>query len=462
MPCPAALADTRFYPFWLDRPDMPEALPPLSGVRRADLVVVGGGFTGLWAAIQARETDPDCHVILIEACRIASGASGRPGGIVSTSVMHGLGNAARIFPADISRLETLGQDNIAGFSATLARHAIEADLEWTGEMTVAVSPEGLPLLRHEYDLHRRYGHQVSLLDGPQTRAQIHSPLFQGALWSHRDSGTVHPARLAWGLLRAARELGVEIYETTPMTALEERGSQLEIRLPQGLIRAPKVLLATNAFAAGHPRIRRRVAMLRDRIVTTEPLSAAQKDALGWAGRQGIYDTRTQLNYMRLTPDDRLLFGGRLGYYHNSPRDPQPDRTATPYVPLAAAFFATFPQLEGIRFSHAWSGPIALTTRMAVHFQSYFGGKALYAGGYSGFGITASRFGARVGLARLRGQDLPETRMDFAATEPRWIPPEPLRTLGAALTMRALDGADSKGGWRRPWLKLCGRMGFPLS
>ncbi|MBU3030456.1 NAD(P)/FAD-dependent oxidoreductase [Paracoccus marinaquae] len=457
-----ALNDTTFFPFWLDRQDAPAPAAALVGATRADLLVVGGGYTGLWAAIQAKEADPARDVVLIEADRIAHGASGRPGGIVSTSVMHGLSNAQRIFPGDLEALEALGHDNMAGFQSTIERHGIEADLEWTGEMTVAVSKDGLPAVQAEYDLHHAHGHDVELLDAQQTREQLNSPLFEGAIWSRKASGIVHPARLAWGLRRAAIALGVRLYELSPMKGIEDQGATVLVRTRDGVIRTPRVLLCTNAFASGHRRIRSRVAMVRDRILTTEPLTTEQRTAIGWANRQGVYDTRTQLNYMRLTPDGRILFGGRLGYFMNSPRDPETDRTPEPYTRLAEAFFTTFPQLEGIRFSHAWSGPIALTTRMAVHFQSYHGGKAIYAGGYSGFGVSASRFGARVGLAKLMGEDLPETRMEFAATEPNWIPPEPFRALGAKITMAALDGADSKGGWRNAWLSLVTRLGFPLS
>ncbi|MFG6081912.1 FAD-dependent oxidoreductase [Paracoccus litorisediminis] len=457
-----ALADTTFFPFWLDRPDAPAPAAPLIGATKADLLIVGGGFTGLWAAIQAKETDPSCDVVLIESDRIAHGASGRPGGIVSTSVMHGLGNAQRIFPKDLDALEALGHDNMAGFTRTIDQHGIDANLEWTGEMTVAVSKDAVPIVQEEYDLHREHGHDVELLDAAGTRAQLNSPLFEGAIWSRKNSGIVHPARLAWGLRRAAIALGVRLHELSPMLGIDDQGNTLVVRTRDGEVRAPRVMLCTNAFAEGHKRIKTRVAMVRDRILTTEPLNAEQKAAIGWINRQGVYDTRTQLNYMRLTPDDRILFGGRLGYFANSPRDPRLDRTPAPYGRLAEAFFTTFPQLEGIRFSHAWSGPIALTTRMAVHFQSYYGGKAIYAGGYSGFGVSASRFGARVGLAKLAGLDLPETRMEFAATEPNWIPPEPFRAIGAKITMVALDGADAKGGWRKPWLAMCGKLGFPLS
>ncbi|MEE4301794.1 MAG: FAD-dependent oxidoreductase, partial [Pseudomonadales bacterium] len=221
-----------------------------------------------------------------------------------------------------------------------------------------------------------------------------------------------------------------------------------------------------AFAAGHPRIRSRVATVRDRILVTEPLTNAQRARIGWALRQGVYDTRTQLNYMRLIRDssgrDRILFGGKLAYAFGDATSAPPDFEARSYERLAGAFLQTFPQLGDVRFSHAWSGPIALTTRMAVHFQHYFDGAVVWAGGYSGFGVSASRFGARTALSLLDGEATPATALAFARSEPGWIPPEPFRGLGAALTLYALDTADERGGWRRPWLRFVRALGFPLT
>lgn len=457
------LRDVRFTPFWLDAPELPAARTPLHGDTQTDLLVVGGGFTGLWAALQAIEADPQRSVLLIEADRIACGASGRPGAIVSTSVMHGLSNAARIFPEDLDALERLGRENLAGLRATLERHRIDCDDEWGGELTLGVSPEALPELEEEFHLHQSYGHDAVLLDREAARAEIDSPLIHGALWNRSESGTLNPARLAWGLARAARAAGVQMHEGTALQGIRlRRDGMLEVRTPGGRIAARRVLLATNAFAAGHRRIRHRVTTIRDRILLTEPLTATQLGRIGWRNRQGAYDTRTQLNYMRLTKDDRILFGGKLDYAFGNATDAAIDRDPATYGSLAGAFQRTFPQLDDVAFSHAWSGPIAMTTRMAVHFQRYFDGAAIWAGGYSGFGVSASRFGARVGLALLDGEDLPETRMRFATTLPAWIPPEPLRWLGARITMHALDTADARGGWRRPWLSLIGRLGFPLS
>ena len=458
-----ALDATRFMTYWLDSLPTAVVQPPLQQDLSCDLLVVGGGFCGLWAAIQAREQQPERDVVLIEARSVANGASGRPAAILSTSVMHGIDNTERIFPDDVQTLEALGRDNMDGFRQALEEYRIDCDVEWGGELKVAVGNEGLVAVKEEYHLYLKYGHEAVHLDRQGIQSEIRSPLFHGGAWCRQRSGTLHPGKLVRELKRVALELGVRIFEHTPHIDNRYASGRIRVRTPLGSITAGKVLLATNAWAAGHKRIRTRVSAIRDRIVVTEPLTEEQMASVGWHNRQGVYDTRTQLNYMRLTRDNRILFGGRLGYFYGNNTDPLLDKSPSPYIRLVGSFYRTFPQLKGdIRFSHAWSGPIGLTTRMAVHYQRYHDGNMVFAGGYSGFGVTASRFGARVGLAILDNQDIPETRMAFARTEPNYIPPEPFRWIGAKITMYALDTLDEKGGWRLPWIRMVQKMGFPIT
>ena len=458
-----ALEHTRFTTYWLDSLEPAAAEPSLSQDIECDLLIVGGGFCGLWGALQAKERQPDRDVVLIEAKSIANGASGRPAAIMSTSVMHGIDNTERMFPGEVAELERFGRENMDGFQDTIERYKIDCDIEWGGEMKVSVGDEGLEDIEEEFQLYNTYGHEAVKLDKSEVQSEVASPVFHAAVWSKKRSGTVHPGKLVRGLKRVALELGVKIFEDTPHVSNSVHAGGIKVTTPKATIQANKVLLATNAWAAGHRRIRTRVSAIRDRIVVTEPLSAEQMNKIGWRHRQGIYDTRTQLNYMRLTKDNRVLFGGRLGYFFGNNTDPLEDKTPAPYLRLVESFYRTFPQLKDeIRFSHAWSGPIGLTTRMAVHYQRYHGGRMVYAGGYSGFGVTATRFGARVGLAILDGENLPETKMTFATTEPNYIPPEPFRWIGAKITMYALDTLDEKGGWRVPWIKMVQKMGFPIT
>lgn len=457
-----ALLKTKFFPYWLDNKAAPEPEPSLKDNISCDLLIVGAGFTGLWAAIHAKEQNPERDVVIIESQCVAIGASGRPAAILSASVVHGLENADRFFPEDIVELERLGKENMDGFHETIEKYNIDCDIEWGGELTVAVGEEGIPDLEREYRLYKEHGHDAHMLSGEEVRAEINSPLFDGGLWSKQRSGTVHPAKLAWGLKRIAKEKGVRIFEYTPLEDSKHLKPGVLVNTPEGSVKANKVLLATNAFAAGSKKIKSRVAAIRDRIVVSEPLTDEQLATIGWKNRQGVYDTRTQLNYMRLTADNRILFGGRLGYFFNNNTDPKADKSADNFVNLVKNFYKTFPSLTDVKFSHAWSGPIGLTTRMAVHYQSYYKGDMVYAGGYSGFGVTATRFGSRIGLAILDNTGIPETKLKFARTQPNWIPPEPFRWIGAKITMYALDTMDEKGGWRVPWIRLVEKMGFPIT
>ena len=459
----AALANARFTTYWIDSLDPVADEASLDTDIDCDLLIVGGGFCGLWTALQAKEQNPGRDIVLIEANSVANGASGRPAAIMSTSVMHGIDNTERNFPDEVAELERLGRENMDGFQQTLERYAIECDVEWGGEMKVSIGDDGLDDVEQAYQLYLRYGHDAVILDREEVQAEIRSPIFHGGTWSTKRCGTVHPGKLVRGLKRAVLGLGVRVYENTPLLRNRRAGDRIEVTVPRARIRSRKVLLATNAWAAGHPHISRRVAAIRDRILVTEPLTDAQMEKVGWRNRQGIYDTRTQLNYMRLTADNRILFGGRLDYFFGNDTDPAVDRTPAPFVRLVQSFYRTFPQLaDEIRFAYAWSGPIGLTTRMAVHYQKYHGGDMVFAGGYSGFGVTASRFGARVGLAILDRVDIPETRMQFARTLPNYIPPEPFRWIGAKITMYALDTVDEKGGWRKLWVRMVEKMGFPIT
>ncbi|MCG8612973.1 MAG: FAD-binding oxidoreductase [Pseudomonadales bacterium] len=456
-----ALGDTKFTSYWLDDPSAPDVEESLNAHIATDLLIVGSGFTGLWSAVQAKEQSPGRAVIVIEANTAAIGASGRPGAILSPSLMHGMENTERLFPGEMAELERLGKENMDQFRQTIEKYRIDCDVEWTGELIVAVDEQGVSDLEDEYRLYTQHGHDAYLLNQEDVLNEINSPLFVKGLWSKQRAGSINPAKMAWGLKRVAKQLGVIFYENTPMISSIASGDAVRVKTPKGSVTANKVILATNAFTKHQKKISTRVAAIRDRIVMTEPLTPKQLSSLGWKNRQGIFDTRSQLNYMRLTKDNRILFGGRLGYFYGNNTDPEFDKSATPYVRLVEALYQTFPAINGIKISHAWSGPIALNTRMTLHFQHFHSSKMIYAGGYSGFGVTASRFAARMALAIVDDSDIPERKLSFTKTRPGWIPPEPFRWMGIKLTFYALDTYKTKGGWRDAWLYLLDKLGFPL-
>ncbi|WP_422750357.1 NAD(P)/FAD-dependent oxidoreductase [Micromonospora sp. WMMD1219] len=461
-----ALADAAPVSYWLDRPVRPDPLPPLAGSHTADLLVVGGGYAGLWTALLAKEADPDRDVLLVDAGTCGWAASGRNGGFCAASLTHGLANGVERFPGEIGELERLGRENLDAIAATVAKYDIDCDLERTGELAVAVEPYQLDGLAADAELARRYGHDVRLLDRDEVRAEVASPTYLGGMWDADRVALLDPAKLAWGLRRAALDLGVRVHEHTRVTGLARDGAGLRATTAggadaaPGVVRARQVVLATNAFPPLLRRLRSWIVPVYDYALTTEPLTAAQRDAIGWRHRQGLADTGNQFHYYRLTADNRILFGGYDAIYHYGNRvAPALEQREATFTTLASHFFATFPQLDGLRFSHRWGGVIDTCTRFCAFFGTAYSGRLAYAAGFTGLGVGATRFGARVTLDLLSGTDTPLTRLDLVRRKPLPFPPEPARSVGINLTRWSLARADARDGRRNLWLRTLDRLGL---
>lgn len=459
-PAHPALAGAAVRPFWLDRPDAPEPAPPLRGDTTADLLVVGAGFTGLWAALQAKEDDPARDVLVLEAETAAYGASGRNGGFIEASLTHGILNGIERFADELDVLQRLGDENLAGLVATLERHGIDAEYAPAGMITVATEPHQVEHLEQTVRLECEHGADAVFLDGPAVRAQVNSPTYLAGAWHKTGAGTVDPARLAWGLRRAAMDLGVRFCDRTRVDRLHREGDRVAAATPNGTARARRVLLAGGGYSALLAPIRRLVAPVFDYVIVTEPLSAAQRAQIGWKGRQGLADSGNQFHYYRLTPDDRILFGGfEAVYYFGNDVSRRRDANAEVFALLAEHLVETFPSLEGIGVTHAWGGVIDTCSRFCVTFGTAHGGRTAYAVGYTGLGVGATRFGARVALDLLDGRDTEATRLRLVRTRPLPFPPEPLRWPIIEVTRRALAKADARHGRRGPWLNLLDRLGL---
>ena len=449
--------------FWLDQPDAPEPLPALTGRVTADLAIVGGGFTGLWTALLARERDPSLDVVLLEARTVGWAASGRNGGFCSASLTHGLANGLERFPAEMPLLERLGAGNLREIGETVARYGIDCDFALTGELNLATAPWQLDGLAGEAAAARALGHEVEVLDAAEARRELDSPLFAGGLRFADGNAMVEPGRLAWGLRRACLEAGVRIYENTPAGSLARAGggaAGLELTTPYGSVRAATVVLGTGAFRPLLRRIGNYVIPVWDYALMTEPLTAAQLASLGWKDRRGASDLGNQFHYFRLTRDDRILWGGYNAVYFNGGRihEEQAQRPRT-FAMLAEHFFATFPQLENVSFSHAWGGVIDTCTRFCPFFGTAYGGRLAYAAGYTGLGVGATRFAAQVLLDLLEKSDSERTRLTLVTSKPLPFPPEPVRSAVVQLTRSSLARADRNEGRRDAWLRLLDRLGL---
>lgn len=215
-----SLSDAQPVPFWLEDPGKPGALPALTGTEKCDLLVVGGGYSGLWTALLAKERDPSRDVVLIEGREVGWAASGRNGGFCAASLTHGFGNGLARWPGELAKLEELGERNLDAIEETVARYALDCEFERTGEIDVATEPYQVEELAEVYAELDRLGlaDGVELLDRDAVRAEVDSPTFLGGMWDKRGVAMLHPAKLAWGLKRACLDLGVRIYENTPASS----------------------------------------------------------------------------------------------------------------------------------------------------------------------------------------------------------------------------------------------------
>ncbi|MFB4310934.1 NAD(P)/FAD-dependent oxidoreductase [Actinomadura sp. GTD37] len=461
-----ALAEAEPVPFWLQDGARPAAGPPPEGTRACDLAVVGGGYSGLWTALLAKERDPSLDVVVLEAGRIGAAASGRNGGFCAASLTHGLENGAGRWPDDMAALERLGRGNLRAIGDTLAKYGIDAEWEPTGEMDVATEEWQVPGLAEAAETAAGLGWEPVLLDRDAVRAEVDSPTYRAGLWNPDSAAMVHPAKLAWGLAGACRSLGVRIFENARVTGLNPGGGGLRLTVHNGAaVAARRVVLGTGAFPPLVRRLRNYVVPVYDYALMTEPLTPAQRAAIGWRHRQGVGDSANQFHYYRLTADDRILWGGYDAVYHygNGMRRELENRPAT-FETLARHFFETFPQLEGVRFTNSWGGVIDTCSRFCAFFGTAFDGRLAYAAGYTGLGVGATRFGADVMLDLLRvglapGEDTERTRLTMVRTKPVPFPPEPLRYGVIELTRREIARADRNAGRRGLWLRTLDRMGL---
>ncbi len=445
-----ALAASRHAVFWLE--DAPgTTYAPLSGSTTADLTVVGGGYCGLWTAVLAKRRNPGARVVLLEANSVGWAASGRNGGFCEASLTHGEENGRSRWPEEYDVLERLGSENLDAFETDVRELGLDCQFERTGDLSVAVEEHQVEWIRDH----------PGFLDTDAVRAEIDSPLFLAGAWGRDECALVHPARLARELARAASDLGVEIHEGTLVTGLDapSRGPVV-VTTPGGSVSSDRVALATNVFPSLLRRTRMLTVPVYDYVLMTEPLTDAQLASVGWANRQGLGDMANQFHYSRLTADHRILWGGYDAVYHSGGRvrASYEERPET-FRSLASHFFAAFPQLEDVTFSHRWAGAIDTCTQFVAFHGLASHGRIAYAAGFTGLGVGATRFAAEVMLDRLSGLTTERTRLEMVRRKPLPFPPEPLASIGINATRWSLDRADHQQGRRNAFLKTLDAVGL---
>jgi glycine/D-amino acid oxidase-like deaminating enzyme len=441
-----ALATTRQSVFWLDDLDEVTSYPTLAGAVTADLAVVGGGYCGLWTAVLAKRRNPDLRVVLLEGKTVGWAASGRNGGFCEASLTHGEANGEARWPKEMDELTRLGRQNLDAIEASVCELGLDCEFERTGALDVATE-------QHQIEwLDRSDG---SFLDEAAVRAEVNSPSYLAGSWSRETNAMVHPAKLAKELARAAAELGVEVFERSRVTGLDSgrSGDPIVLRTSGGTVTAAKVALGTNVFPSLLKRQRLMTVPVYDYVLMTEPLSAEQLASIGWSHRQGVGDMANQFHYYRLSADNRILFGGYDAIYHYGRRiAASREHRGETFSKLASHFFTTFPQLDGLRFSHRWAGAIDTSTQFCAFFGLNAGGRIASAAGFTGLGVAATHFAAEVMLDRLAGESTERTELEMVRKMPLPFPPEPLAYLGVQATRWALNRADHNDGKRNLLLR----------
>jgi len=448
-----SLGASTFGSMWLDveRP----RLPALPGPLTCDLLVVGGGYTGLWTALHAAQRHPDRRIVVIEANRIGWAASGRNGGFVDASLTHGTENGKSRWPSEIDQLTAMGLKNLDDMQDEIERLGLDVEWQRTGMLSVATEPHQVRWL--EASAAQGKG---TLIGGAELREEVRSPTYLAGLFQPRTCAIVHPAKLVFELARACQDAGVVIYENTNATALDSGGVALRVHAGDSVVTTRQVVLATNVFTHLLRRNRWHTVPVYDYVLATEPLTASQLDRIGWRNRQGIGDCANQFHYYRLTEDDRIVWGGYDAIYHFGAKvnASYENRPAT-YRRLAEHFFVTFPQLDDVRFSHRWAGAIDTNTRFCAHWGLARDGRVAYVNGFTGLGVAAARFAADVCLDLLDGTPTPRTELEMVRKRPPPFPPEPLASMGIQATRWSLDRADHSAGKRNALLRTLDSLGL---
>ena len=382
------------------------AQPALTGEIEADLVVVGGGCTGLSAALHAAQQG--LSVVVLEGGRIGWGASGRNGGQMIPGLRKSAPELVALYgPERAKALFDLAVEARDLVVDLIAEHGIDCDLKTTGHLLGAVKPADRRHLEAEAECLRLtmyYPHAV-FLDADATRAQVDTP-YQGGLLD-RKGGHLHPLNYTLGLARAAQGAGAVLHEQSKAVALDQIGGRVRVATAGGAVVARQVVLAGDALLEGlSARVNSRIMPVASYVIATEPLADPQALI---PSDVAVSDTRFVVNYYRLTADGRLLFGGGERYRPEPPADMA--GFVRPYVE------ATFPALRGVRIDYAWGGLVSVTTSRLPHVGRE--GNVLFAHGYSGMGAILSTLAGKLMAEAICGRE--ERFARFAEVEPGAFP-----------------------------------------
>ncbi|WP_319525925.1 FAD-dependent oxidoreductase [uncultured Desulfosarcina sp.] len=379
--------------FWLSTRDYTPGRP-LQEDAKLDVAIVGGGFTGLSAAYHLKKTQPGLRIAILESQVIGYGASGRNGGFNMTLFGLTLGITAIRFGKRKAKQAHHYMEKAVDLLRDLVHDlGLDCDYEHPGFLRVATSEKYRARIMEEIELAHKLGLEgIEWIEKEQLDRQVRSPMYLGAWWEPR-CGILNPAKLAWSWRDVLIDMGIEIYESTPVGEMSRSQGKVALQIPGATVVADKVVMATNAWSHFFPELSRKQIPVWTHIVLTEPLSAEQFASIGWKNRQGIEDARNLVHYYRLTADNRLLMGGR-DVSITEGTDMERDLNPATFAGLKDDVRTLFPTLENIRFTHEWGGPVSVPLDMAPAL-GYLGDKnVVYSLGCVGHGVSLTHLNGK--------------------------------------------------------------------
>lgn len=444
--------------FWIDRAPKRTACPALLGHHDTDLCIIGGGYTGLWTAILAKQRDPNRRVTILEGNTIGFAASGRNGGFVEPSIGHGMGNVASRWPHQAAEIVRLSRENFREMERDIRELGIDCDWDESGAYCFARTESQVADLREGVEECERYGEPAEFIGPERIHEATKSPQYLAAMYQP-EVATVDPYKLVTGLATAAQRLGVEIFEHSVVRALRDDAHGVTASTDHGQVRAAQAVLATNVYPALRTRLALTTVPVYDYALMTEPLSDEDFKAIGWQGMQGCSDAGNRFHYYRKTDDGRILWGGYDAIYrYGSQRGERFTQREASFAQLERNFRETYPQLSHVRFTHQWGGMIDSSTQFCLTAGTIANNRIGYALGFTGLGVAATRFGANVVLDLLAETPTPRTQIDMIRRKPLPFPPEPFRSLGIGLTQWSMAREDATGK-RNLWLRTMDSLGL---
>jgi glycine/D-amino acid oxidase-like deaminating enzyme len=424
--------------YWLEEAGEPPALPSLDGDVEADVVVIGGGFTGLWTAWWVLESDPDARVTLVEAETCGAGPTGRNGGFVNAMSFNLPAMSERFGHAGALAVARAARDAVHGVGRWCEEQGVDAWYRAGGYLQVSTTPAhdaSWKDIAEAWSAHGEPDACVSLRR-EEVRARCDSPLFRSGAF-YPDAATVQPARLALGLRSRLVDRGVSVHERSRARGIHTSGSGVRVETARGRVVARAAVLALGAASGTVPPLSRRLTVTSSHMLITEPVPDVL-EAIGWTGGECITDSRAMLHYFRTTPDGRIAFGWGGGRVVPDARiRGRAEVDPGVVVEVERQLVRFFPHLAGRRIEHAWGGPVDVSPTHLPVVGTLCGGRVHFALGYTGNGVGPSLFVGRA-LASL-ALDKRDRRTDLPLIEPRpvRVPPEPLRYVGGTIVRRAL-------------------------